>query len=751
MNVRYFHYFSITYKYLNKNHPFQVEYDDHDQDPENVQFAETYYRTVLDDEALVAGRIVRSPSFKKATIRGEMLRNIRNNSWKNRALNESSQLSPEIFVPTKRTIFTVQTENKDICHARATPTFVDSQSEENLSEKRNNIVNNEKSSNLKENSNKEDTDKLTNQSRDKEKNDEKFNEKPKIVLRDLMSFSLKSLDNQDNSSDTIEKDISVSNLETFCDIDRNDNSFDNTSNSLENSCSFSNISQLPTTSPPVESKRRVLQAVNDEGEPTVRNMIQAYNQRITENQELLISPFKDTIIISNPNSIKSSPKSPRKLSPAGRVDNSSLKINSTTVPKSQSTCTMQSIYLDPISESLTSVTRSSSSGPLFFRNFMHQSNIPSTTAPITAESTNSLKQGFPQVNIQPHLYSNVEYDTSTDVDLSLDDSSQSYQEQISLNAMPSRDSSPPVKLRAVRIKKAKEEFLARGVAPLSVEKRLSGEFRLRSGTASTEGSSRDSSDMTGFVRPSPSPSPQPLSSKEGEGTTRQPSIKRTNIPKKESFRRQSEGCLPENVYIDSNGVQVVKSASSGIIGFKKQRQSSDFSQNSQKLHHNLPVTSSKSAKNLFRFFKKSKSKQKDNGASSAVGKLCRQSLVVVDLKGNTSDSASSASTSRQNSSSQDNEAVEGGACNEAVEGGACNEAVEGGACNEATEGGACSVDKYRASSTLPRGRPTEASSSSTRSCPSSPVAPHKNRATNWLAKGRQIFKNRSPSPSKKSR
>ena len=38
----------------------------------------------------------------------------------------------------------------------------------------------------------------------------------------------------------------------------------------------------------------------------------------------------------------------------------------------------------------------------------------------------------------------------------------------------------------------------------------------------------------------------------------------------------------------------------------------------------------------------------------------------------------------------------------------------------------------------------------TRSCPSSPVAPHKKRASTWLSMGKVFFKGRSPSPGAKS-
>ena len=60
-------------------------------------------------------------------------------------------------------------------------------------------------------------------------------------------------------------------------------------------------------------------------------------------------------------------------------------------------------------------------------------------------------------------------------------------------------------------------------------------------------------------------------------------------------------------------------------------------------------------------------------------------------------------------------------------------------------------DEESSRSTLPRqGDGPVGMGASTRSCPSSPVAYHKKRASHWLAKGKTLFKGRSPSPGAKS-
>ena len=589
-------------------------------------------------------------------------------------------------MPTKRTIFTVQNESTDSSHARATPTFVDIHEDEIRSS----------------------GDNLTSKQTDKkilkdvgEENMILHQEKTVNIAKDLrIEATCYLLNDKGQPCDRLnvsnQSNNEIENLQIDASGDTSQD-FDNLNELSEETVipinnSFINpYDQSSPSSPPVESKRRVLRAVNDDGDPTVKNMIQAYNQRITESQELLLSPFKEPRIVTAQKLLPQN-KFFDKLSPSIKEH-----LQSGAVSKSQSASTIHSSTSSLLSESVSR----SSSGPMLYRNFQHQ-QIPTVTSNSRSADKISLNK------VQSQIPFNLN-DTQSDIDSLMDETLTSFQETPN-PTQPQSDNCPSIKLRAVRIKKAKEEFLARGAAPLSLENRLSGEFRLRSGTTSTEQSSRDSCDLSTIINSSPSPSPKLGNENEIDKQHRQPSMRKANIPKKQSFRRQSEGALLDDMSNIGTSPNVVKSASSGVIGFRKQRASTESPAEVQVPAVNLPVSSSKSAKNLFRFFKRSKDRKNDD--ATAIGKLCRQSL-VVDLKNSQKESSQrSQPSSCLNKDEQNNE-------------------------------------KYRASSTLPRERSNEVSSSSTRSCPSSPVASHRTKASLWLAKGKQIFKNRSPSPNKK--
>ena len=168
-----------------------------------------------------------------------------------------------------------------------------------------------------------------------------------------------------------------------------------------------------TVSPPVESKRRVLEAANKqsgETSPTVKGMIESYNKRITERQSLLTSPFKYWI-----SDISSSTDGSKKN------DSVTACSNSSSVLKSYSASRMTG---NPSTPDLLQGIHKSASGPTWLPGRANGSSVINTP-------------------------------TDASLDTSVDDLQSSG-------------------VRAFKIKRAKEEFFSRGnMSQLDTQKRLS--------------------------------------------------------------------------------------------------------------------------------------------------------------------------------------------------------------------------------------------------------------------------------------
>ncbi|KAG7169287.1 hypothetical protein Hamer_G022249, partial [Homarus americanus] len=788
-----------------------VEYESFGQNNRDECFAYTFSRTVYDDEALTAGRLSRNTSMRKANSR-----DADDGPWRRlRALpsvatDDPSNLdkSPDVFVPTKRTIFTVLGGNRNPEQARATPTFVDSQDDEQeigmgpwrRSQSQPSALAETKSTPVtpllkrKDDSTdtsghrgrvnvsktvKRETERAKsengalartsqNQTVDTKENvkvklqNDSLNKEPPRVTVDVelnVEAVVSSLEKETvesnavvNKETPIQDDVpqvqtrveEASDAVVSLPSDRSPRSpHQPTPSSL--SSSTASLLQMPTpTSPPIESKRKVLEAVN-EGVPAVRNIIQKFNQRITENQELLGSPFR-----SPPSSPPpwQSPRTQRKILAGLMVGHNKDGSN-----------TSQSNFLAVLPDSSHSLTVNPAGGVLKSLSASVIASDPEPPQPVQRSASGSLVQGSKSntshvdINIPTGQFSifkgpstsdgwssspavspaitpaPTDPDTSCDMDVLVDDPGQHTHDRTS-GRPESR--SPAAHLRALKIKKAKEEFLARGAAPLTTEQRLSGchdplKLRHRSGTASTEDSWRESDEI--YARgPSPLPSPTPTESSQDreEPRDKPPRVasRRRNIPKKESFRRQSAGCLLEESASQKLSSQVVKSASSGVLGSDKRH--SRYSIDSQspdrrKTSIDPSVESTRSSLGIFKLFRRNKNRDKKDMPS--VQRLCRQSL-LVDFANGKGRTQSASPQPRPDSHLRALPEVEG----------------------------EDSPDAARSSKTLPRGGPGEAAPPApSRSCPSSPVAPHRSRTANWLARGRQIFKSRSPSPGKKPR
>lgn len=129
-----------------------------------------------------------------------------------------------------------------------------------------------------------------------------------------------------------------------------------------------------------------------------------------------------------------------------------------------------------------------------------------------------------------------------------------------------------------------------------------------------------------------------------------------------------------------------------------------------------PIIHTGKSRKIFKLFRRSK--EKDRKDLKTVQKLCRHSLEVdierIEQANAGNNSKASPSTSGGRSSLQPES------------------------------------DASRACSTLPRHSDQAVDVTSTRSCPSSPVAHHKNKAAAWIARGKEFLKGRSPSPNVKS-
>lgn len=801
-----------------------MEYESFGQNNRDECFANTFSRTVYDDEALTAGRLSRNPSIRTASSR-----DADDSSWRRlRALPSMMpddpshpDRSPDVFVPTKRTIFTVQGGMSNPEHARATPTFVDSQDDQEvgvapwrrshsrpttpaenystpttpLQERKN--CNKDNSGLLPEDNVQEavkkDKNEIKSENRvrprvlskcpqslniDLPESVAEINQNDSLTKQtqlevtgiDLKSDKVVLLHNEDEngepSNTTAKKQtstqedilevltptlealdavISLSGGQSHC------SSRQRTPTQFAASLTIpsSVLQRPPCTTPPIESKKKVLEAAN-EGVPTVRNIIQKFNQRITENQELLGSPFR-----SPPNSPPwQSPRTQRKIL-AGLMaghDKENTDVSQSDMPSlSQLPHSLNLNSSDGVLKSLSAsviVSNSevpqqvqrSASGPVVQGSKSSTNDVHTTTSTgLLPSSQLSIFKGpgsrdvwsvsppaSPTISPEP-----TDPDTSCDMDISADDTGQLFHDHTTASKPENR--SPASHLRALKIKRAKEEFLARGAAPLTTEQRLSGchdsvKLRHRSGTTSTEDSWRESEEIcAGGSSHLPSPTPTEESGQDKEEIQYKPprvTSRRRNIPKKESFRRQSAGCLLEESTSQLLSSQVMKSASSGVLGSEKRHSRYSVESDSpdrRKASVDPSVDSNKSSLGIFKLFRRSKNKDKKDMPS--VQRLCRQSLLVdfANGKGRTKSASPQPYPDSQLHALPE---------------------VDG---EDAPE-------TARSSRTLPRGSSGEAAPPApSRSCPSSPVARHRSRTANWLARGRQIFKSRSPSPGKKPR
>lgn len=457
-----------------------------------------------------------------------------------------------------------------------------------------------------------------------------------------------------------------------------------------------------------ESKKKVLEAAN-EASPTVKNMIDLYNKRITEKQGLLINPFKPGDPFTETKATKSQTEEGEKASEStGSYEDSKNKII-----KSQSTSILQNRPKAP-----NLLIQKSSSGTNDF-NYSHKTFQPSS-APVKFSGVVPIP-----LTLAEHS-NNFFWGSQADLPLMEESYGVAYENE------STRSQTSSEKPRAVKIRKAKEEFLARGATPTSTRKRLSGEYEYHSET------SDHSQSVRGVSVPA---SPSPLNSSSDSKAASEACLskgtenKQLSVRRKDSLRRQSEG----GIYHEEDfRKSVTKSASSGLIELRKKHPRGLPPSNKEKRKSFADDSDTKrSSRGIFKLFKLTKGKERKE--QGAVQKLCRQSL-AVDIASN--NQATSSETSSRvptaidklipSTSARDNEQP---------------------STSSLPPPGASSIPMScsRSSRTLPREAQPESSASSSRSCPSSPVALRKSRTAQWLAKGKNIFKSRSPSPSKRPR
>ncbi|KAG0692753.1 hypothetical protein GWK47_027753 [Chionoecetes opilio] len=785
----------------------QVEYESFGPKNRDESLANTFSTTQYDDEAVAVGRMSRNTSVKG----GISPHNVEDYFWRGLEVLPSdastqpydvTNKSPDVFVPTKRTIFTVQGGNRSRDQARATPTFVDfveSQEEEqeggrshwrrsqshpdnvseaviqksarSVSEKNSNENVNGHDSNISSRINK--TKRVTKKSEvvtpakahqlATEKDQISVTDEPKKEVKNE-ELELKDISPQKENSQTMINNTKECNeiQDKLTEAEKPTTDAEEgathvgkppshppppqpvTTAAINTAAITTARHQTPTpTSPPIESKRKVLEAVN-EGIPAVRNIIQKFNQRITENQELLGSPFR-----SPPSSPPwQSPRSQRKLladlnTYQAGVDYKSPKNNAkSSCPGSFPPVTVsphggvhksQSASVIVSHPELPPRVQRSASGSCVQEEMSINSNVKINVSIGTAlPQLSKLRGPSPgeafncSSSVSPAITpAQTDLDTSCDLECSTDDTGQPHERLVGASRPESR--SPAAHIRALRIKKAKEEFLARGAGLPTIDQRSGNtneivKLRHRSGTTSTESSWRESDEL---CAEKPSPIPTAGNSQEREETREKPprvASRRRNIPKKESFRRQSAGCLLEEAASPQHSSQVVKSSSSGVLAHVNKRHSR-YSIDSQSPDRRKDSTDpsgehTRAPLGIFRLFRRNRSKDKRDMPS--VQRLCRQSLVV--------DFANGRGRTQSASPQPDLHALP------EVEGEDNPEAITGSA------------------KTLPRGSTLDAAPlAPSRSCPSSPVAPHRSRTANWLARGRQIFNSRSPSPGNKTR
>lgn len=777
-----------------------MEYESFGQNSLEESLANTFSKPVYDDKPQEGSKLTRNPPVRRAASREAS----KDPVWRSLDTTPSTEASgdhhttdksPDIFVPTKRTIFTVQGGNRNRDQARATPTFVESQDEE--LEAREGVKKNSEShpdtdsegttmkakgcvgakkDSKNMNGHHSNTHSPANELESMTKKpetessleapqgghaDDRFpsaDEAQMKVESDQPFIETTSSSNETMQGETDEAEEQIQIQEDSSDAKNPESSQSveapslpcpSTSPLLTNVAITTALLQTPTpTSPPIESKRKVLEAVN-EGVPAVRNIIQKFNKRITENQELLGSPFR-----SPPSSPPwQSPRSQRKLladlnSCQGKMDHepASKNLESRSSESAQATpvspaCGVhksQSASVIVSCPELPPRVQRSASGSCVQDDNTQTNNVKVNIStgliaspqlsrfrgPSPGEGLNYSSSVSPAVTPAP-----TDLDTSCDLEIT-DDAGQAH-DRLTGGLRP-ESRSPAAHIRALRIRKAKEEFLARGAGLPTAEQRPGDagdpvKLRHRSGTASTEGSWRESDELFAGA---PSSTPTEGSSQEREETRDKPpraASRRRNIPKKESFRRQSAGCLIEESAAGKHSSPVVKSSSSGVLGnIKRHSRYSIDSQSPDRRKDSVDPSGDhpRSPLGIFKLFRRHRSKDKRDMPS--VQKLCRQSLLVDFANGRGRNQSASPQPGPEHPLRALPE-------------------MEGEEVQEAAAA--------RSSKTLPRGSSLEVAAplAPSRSCPSSPVAPHRSRTSNWLARGRQIFKSRSPSPGKKAR
>ncbi|RXG61421.1 hypothetical protein Avbf_10568 [Armadillidium vulgare] len=596
--------------------------------------------------------------------------------------NSDNDPSHDIFVPTHRTIFTVSGTN-DSFATEVIPTFLPDEDE------------NEGEDEVYEGTEKslEYTDKDL--SCDTLKEDMSLSND--INPDSSQPYESKSIRNQ-NENDDFDNELS----DTQTKILNENRNLSTSSRSITPfrsppvSPSFINAfcSSFHQNSPPVKSKKRVLEAAN-ETSPTVKTMIDLYNKRITEKQEMLINPFKpgDPFTENKYSNINATNKT-------DSYDESDL--NKGRVLKSRST----SILPTYSSKNCWNIQRSISGTD----EILHSSKFYDFESGLPKKTSSPLSFNNSHVNIYGK---DATEDLNASTEESLDTGSENRVSSSSFNV-----ESENARTRSSKLRKARNDFLSRGVAPLTSTNRLRDNYDNFS-----EGISKDN--MKNCKKVNNSLSNINISSSAVDSISESSckdslNVELRHLPvlRKESFRRQSESCLLDEFSLKSD---VLKSASASGIEYESNQIKGRPPSNKENRKSSYdPTDDKRSTKGIFKLFKKSKSR--DRKDLTTVQELCKQSLAAVEITSPSRISEASNLEQPSTSYSQNPEAL-----------------------NKVPE-------RVRASKTLPREEaPNEASASTSRSCPSSPVALRKSKTSQWLSVGKNIFKSRSSSPNKRPR
>ena len=426
---------------------------------------------------------------------------------------------------------------------------------------------------------------------------------------------------------------------------------------------FDNLNSSNYLSSSIESKKKVLNSANSSS-PAVKNMIEQYNKRISEKQELLINPFKPGDPFGKKRPLGTSNVVESNFSvqePLVYPTGSRAKIKETgQVLKSHSATALPSSFYSTLSNQQATVNSVSN-------NQIGIDNNWTSTGTLTGSSV-YLSKHTPMLS----------------TDASLDSTAEDTCGSNSTLCSPSINSNR----RAEKIKLAKETFLA----------------------GSTSTCSNNNQEEKDEIRSLPGESSSIV-----EGPTKPPRTfgHNADIPKNNSFRRQSEGCLATGSTQTQN---VLKSASSGVIGTNSCIQRLPTSKKRcSKTSDNFPDGGRKNSKGLFKIFRRSKAK--DSKDLSTVQRLCQQAM---------------------NLEVPNNEDIS---------------AVPSSSNSPALLNVPSTLTNHKGFSapenpgTLPRqGVLLGAPPSPSLSCPASPATQRKSRTAKLLEKGKKIFKNQPPSP-----